>query len=186
LDVAGPLVALEYLEQTRYANNVGGPTVRLRKARGTEAAPTAVLLGDSLGSLLFGGYDGAAFQIGRAFVIGVAAENWSPVAQGSELWFETTPLGAVNAVERWKMLPAGHFIPNLDNTYDIGAAGATRPRTVYIATSAFVGAQRVLSGQGAAVADAAGGATIDVEARAALNALLARVRASTGHGLIAG
>lgn len=34
----------------------------------------------------------------------------------------------------------------------------------------------------AAVADAAGGATIDVEARAAINALLARVRT---HGLIA-
>jgi hypothetical protein len=41
---------------------------------------------------------------------------------------------------------------------------------------------QILSAQGAAVADAAGGATIDTEARAAINALLARVRA---HGLIA-
>lgn len=41
---------------------------------------------------------------------------------------------------------------------------------------------QVVSAQGAAIANAAGGGVIDVEARAALNALLARVRA---HGLIA-
>ncbi len=41
---------------------------------------------------------------------------------------------------------------------------------------------QVIGNQGAAVADAAGGATIDTECRAALNALLARLRT---HGLIA-
>ena len=41
---------------------------------------------------------------------------------------------------------------------------------------------QVVSNQGAAVADASGGAVIDTEARAALNALLARTRT---HGLIA-
>lgn len=41
---------------------------------------------------------------------------------------------------------------------------------------------QVVSAQGAAIANAAGGGVIDVEARAAINALLARVRA---HGLIA-
>lgn len=44
---------------------------------------------------------------------------------------------------------------------------------------------QVVGGQGAAVADAAGGIVIDAEARTALNALLARLRAATGHGLIA-
>ena len=41
---------------------------------------------------------------------------------------------------------------------------------------------KVVGAQGASVADAAGGATVDAEARTAINALLARVRA---HGLIA-
>lgn len=41
---------------------------------------------------------------------------------------------------------------------------------------------KVVGGQGAAVADAAGGATIDAEARTAINTLLARLRT---HGLIA-
>jgi hypothetical protein len=29
---------------------------------------------------------------------------------------------------------AGHFLANADNTYDIGASGATRPRTLYLGT----------------------------------------------------
>lgn len=54
----------------------------------------------------------------------------------------------------------------------IGVGGATAPT-------------KVVGAQGAAVADAAGGVVVDIEARAALNGLLARVRAATGHGLIA-
>jgi hypothetical protein len=49
-------------------------------------------------------------------------------------------------------------------------------------TSFKVGGTKVVGEQGTAVADASGGAIIDTEARAALNALLARVR---NHGLIA-
>src|SRR3990167_11217103 len=69
-----------------------------------------------------------------------------------------------------------------NNTYDIGASGASSPRSIYFGTSLFRGATKVIGAQGAAVADASGGATIDAEARTAINALLARLRA---HGLIA-
>lgn len=48
-----------------------------------------------------------------------------------------------------------------------------------------IGGNKVIGPRGAAVADAAGGAVIDAEARTALNALLARLRIATGHGLIA-
>jgi hypothetical protein len=34
---------------------------------------------------------------------------------------------------RWTINGSGHFITALDNTYDIGASGATRPRNVYVA-----------------------------------------------------
>lgn len=50
------------------------------------------------------------------------------------------------------------------------------------ATEFQVSATKVVGAQGAVVADAAGGATVDAEARTAINTLLARVRA---HGLIA-
>lgn len=46
----------------------------------------------------------------------------------------------------------------------------------------YVNDIKLLGEQGAAVADASGGATVDAEARTALNALLARLRA---HGVIA-
>lgn len=37
--------------------------------------------------------------------------------------------------ERWRIESAGHLIGGADNTYDIGASGATRPRTGYFGTS---------------------------------------------------
>ena len=54
--------------------------------------------------------------------------------------------------------------------------------TVNATTGYNQGGTQVVGAQGAAVADAAGGATIDAEARTALNTLLARLRT---HGLIA-
>lgn len=40
-----------------------------------------------------------------------------------------------DASERWYMEESGHFLAATDNTYDIGASGATRPRSVYAGTS---------------------------------------------------
>jgi len=36
---------------------------------------------------------------------------------------------------RWQIPTAGHFLAGADNTYDIGASGASRPRTIYAGTS---------------------------------------------------
>jgi hypothetical protein len=70
-----------------------------------------------------------------------------------------------------------------DNTKDIGASATVRrPRDVNVGRQITVAGTKVVGAQGLAVADAAGGTTVDTEARAALNALLARLRA---HGLIA-
>ena len=40
---------------------------------------------------------------------------------------------------RWSINTSGHFIAAADNTYDIGASGAGRPRNVYVGTSLFTG-----------------------------------------------
>lgn len=50
------------------------------------------------------------------------------------------------------------------------------------ASGVFVGANKVVGARGAAIANPAGGATVDAEARAAIDAILARIEA---HGLIA-
>ena len=41
--------------------------------------------------------------------------------------------------DRWQISTAGNFVAATDNTYDIGASGANRPRNVYIAGTADVG-----------------------------------------------
>ena len=40
---------------------------------------------------------------------------------------------------RWRILAAGGLIAESDNAYDIGANGASRPRTAYLGTSVFIG-----------------------------------------------
>jgi hypothetical protein len=40
-----------------------------------------------------------------------------------------------NATTVWQFTSAGHLLTVADNTYDIGASGATRPRTIYAGTS---------------------------------------------------
>ena len=46
----------------------------------------------------------------------------------------TLAFGTSNTV-RWNLVSSGHLLANVDNTYDIGASGATRPRTLYVGTS---------------------------------------------------
>ena len=70
------------------------------------------------------------------------------------------------------------------SSYDVSGGFANSPYLTAIGSTGGlqVGANKVVGTRGAAVADASGGATVDAEARTAINDLLARVRA---HGLIA-
>lgn len=42
------------------------------------------------------------------------------------------------ALNRWRIDASGHFVAGTDNTYDIGASGATRPRNIYVAGFAAI------------------------------------------------
>lgn len=46
---------------------------------------------------------------------------------------------ATSNTVRWQINASGHFIANTDNAIDIGAAGATRPRTIYAGTNVVAG-----------------------------------------------
>lgn len=48
--------------------------------------------------------------------------------EGAGIRFGTSNIG------RWNIDASGHLLATTDNTYDIGAAGATRPRTIYVGT----------------------------------------------------
>jgi hypothetical protein len=61
-------------------------------------------------------------------------QNWSGnidlfAIGGDSIIFST------NNTNRWQINSSGHFLASTDNTYDIGASGATRPRTIYAGTS---------------------------------------------------
>lgn len=56
-----------------------------------------------------------------------------PNASGGWLHFRTS-----NS-DRWSINGSGHLIAVADNTYDIGASGANRPRAIYVATSGSFG-----------------------------------------------
>lgn len=59
------------------------------------------------------------------------------VARGLKVFTDgAVPLSlGTNATIRWQVDASGHFVAASDNTYDIGASGSTRPRTVYVGTS---------------------------------------------------
>lgn len=48
---------------------------------------------------------------------------------------------------RWSITGSGHFVAGADNSYDIGAAGATRPRSAYLAVSLTIGDNSAMGGQ---------------------------------------
>ena len=87
--------------------------------------------------------------------------------------------------------PSAWTRPVAENALQVRAPGDTNNRFAVLGNGdvqrgdGTAAAVKVIGTRGAAVADATGGATVDTEARAAINALLARLRAATGHGLIA-
>lgn len=73
---------------------------------------------------------------GNAYIAGsllLEAEG----TQGLNLATETvSPIRFyINDVDKWDILSTGHLVATTDNTTDLGASGATRPRTIYVGTS---------------------------------------------------
>jgi hypothetical protein len=103
---AGPLeIAL-----TRYAgtSSSGEPNIVLRTARGTLAAPSALLAGDELGGWSAGGYGATDFGNGGVGMGGFAAENWTDTAQGAGLMIAATPLGSNEGEVNMVIMPGGN------------------------------------------------------------------------------
>jgi hypothetical protein len=80
-----------------------------RRARGTGAAPTAVLNGDALALFAGRGHTGAGFGIGQGGMRVAAAEDWTATAQGTAVQFQTTPLGSTTPINRMRLDPSGNL-----------------------------------------------------------------------------
>jgi hypothetical protein len=113
----------------------GIPALRLRRANGTGASPTAVASGNSIGEVEASGWyvtGGPAYPSTFAGSMRFeATENWSSTAQGTRVVFKTTPnttAAAADAVwiEQNKSLLAGGAIGNQTG---VGAGGTVTQAT---------------------------------------------------------
>lgn len=158
----------------------GAPIIDLNKSKSsTVGTHTIVANGDVLGYVVYRGSDGVGFidsALIRAEVDGTPGVNDMP----GRLIFATTADGAASATERLRIDSAGDITIADGGDFILNATTGTKIGTATTQKLGFYNATPIV--QGAAVADASGGATIDAEARTAINALLARIRSL---GLIA-
>ncbi|HYK89365.1 MAG TPA: hypothetical protein VE398_11375 [Acidobacteriota bacterium] len=91
----------------QYNNGMDGVQFRGRKARGTPAAPAALLAGDVLGNYVFDGHDGSAFGTGVQ-IRPVTEEAWTPTAHGAYLALWTTPPGTITNTEKLRITGSGY------------------------------------------------------------------------------
>lgn len=73
--------------------------------------------------------------------------NGSPTARALSF-------GAAGALQ-WQITPSGHWLALTDNSFDIGASGATRPRDFFLGRNATVGGTLAVNGLASALADGA-------------------------------
>jgi hypothetical protein len=102
------------------------------------------------------GGSGAPAVDGDVVIGDTATEN---VAVGALTVTNTDLIGSITTVNggvsigfetgggpKWDIPTAGHFLAAVDNTHDIGASGATRPRSIYAGTSVDVASAHVFTG----------------------------------------
>jgi len=82
--------------------DVDGAALRLCRAKGSIAAPTAILNGDSMGAIRGIGYDGTAFAR-SSNVDFIASENWTTSAHGTFIQFGITPNGSTTTAEGMRL-----------------------------------------------------------------------------------
>ena len=91
IEAAGTTGATSRIIATRYSTNALGAGFQVRKSRGTEGAPSAVLSGDILGNYSATGYNsGGSFFNQSAAVQFMAAENFTGAAGGTGIELITT------------------------------------------------------------------------------------------------
>jgi hypothetical protein len=116
--------------------NSGFPTIAARRARGTEAVPSAVQTGDVLFRMGGSGYhSGGGFAgANRADIEFAAAENWTSGAQGTYIRARTTTIGTTAQTERIR----------IEDTGDVGV-GTTNPAAqLHVDQASTTAAQPVL------------------------------------------
>lgn len=158
-----------------------------RKANGPVGAPTKALTGDTLAAFSGRGYGATNYganSVGSIRII--ASQDYTDTAQGTYMIFQTTPNGSVVRATRLILSKDGDLYPGADNTYMLGTdVAAWKEFYVYSANidSLGIGGVAPVSRQ-AHVANPAGGAVQDAEARSAINAILGTLETFGFHNTL--
>jgi hypothetical protein len=120
-----------------------GPRLLFQAARGTRAAPAALIQGDNLIFLAGRGHTGAAFTTAqRASIVAEANENWTTTANGTRWRFTTTADGTATEIERMRISANGRVGIGFADPADLlQVAGDIR-----VGTTAMGGCVRRLDG----------------------------------------
>ena len=89
-------------------NDVAGATMRFRTAKGTIAGPTATTSGWLLGSWRNFGHNGTGFSSYAGGINIQTAELFTTIAQGTDITFDTTAIGAVGVTEKMRITASGN------------------------------------------------------------------------------
>jgi hypothetical protein len=93
-------VSIHGVEQIRAHRVAAEPFIALLRVNTSYAAPSALVSGNSAGTIAWGGYDGSTIQPASAQVFLDVTETWSGVARGGNLRFQTTTTGATTRTDR--------------------------------------------------------------------------------------
>jgi hypothetical protein len=146
------------LMSAQYSTDATGARLHLRKARGTEAAPTVVVTGDVLGRIRFSGYDGANF-LQMAGIAVVATGTIAATRVPTYMTFSVATDAAPSVLtEVLRLSPSGitfsaPFVGAITTTIDGIGAVSTNGFVLRNTTPAAAGAQQyspriLLEGQG--------------------------------------
>jgi hypothetical protein len=153
-----------------------GPSgVWLGRGRGSSTAPADVLVGDGLGMVKFAGHCQSGARFESTVHIGAEVKEIGTYI-GANLVFGTKPMANSNPLYRMRLDADGGLVLRSSSTTD-PTSGSMGAGTIN-ATGLYVDGVEVPLKSTTTVADVTGGATVDTECRAQLNALLAALRAS--------
>jgi len=116
----------------RYSNDAQSVYNVYGKARGTSASPSAVLSGDQLGGFYVRGYGASAWSGNTAAMYFSAAENFTNTANGSSIYFATTPIGSNTRADRMIIDNTGNVgIGTTNPAYVLNAYKTTAPQALF-------------------------------------------------------
>lgn len=85
------------------------PNLLVMRSNGTLSAPSAPIAGMSIGTIGFSGHNGTSFNTTMlAGMRAAAAQVYAAGAMGTDLYFQTTPLGSTTALDRMTIDRAGN------------------------------------------------------------------------------